>query len=95
MGRFIWIISMFSLIDNGCISIVLLWLLLTGLFWIFFSLQGLYKDNSRNLVMFKAVLKKNRDGSKGSKKDSGMWKIRRKNCKLGSRKQINTPYLKV
>lgn len=23
--------------------------------------------------MFKAVLKKNRDGSKGSKKDSGMW----------------------
>lgn len=26
--------------------------------------------------MFKAVLKKNRDGGKGSKKDSGMWNIK-------------------
>lgn len=39
--------------------------------------QGLYREDSRNLVMFKAVLKKNRDGGKGSKKDTGMWKIRR------------------
>ncbi|GLD52065.1 protein TANC1 isoform X1, partial [Lates japonicus] len=33
--------------------------------------QGLYREDSRNLAMFKAVLKKNRDGGKGSKKDSG------------------------
>lgn len=26
--------------------------------------------------MFKAVLKKNRDGGKGNKKDSGMWNIK-------------------
>lgn len=31
--------------------------------------------------MFKAVLKKNRDGGKGSKKDSGMCSVRRKNNK--------------
>ncbi|KAI3356188.1 hypothetical protein L3Q82_017446, partial [Scortum barcoo] len=32
---------------------------------------GPYRGISRNLAMFKAVLKKNRDGGKGSKKDSG------------------------
>lgn len=42
--------------------------------------------------MFKAVLKKNRDGGKGSKKDSGMWNIRRKNSELDFREQIpHTP----
>lgn len=45
---------------------------------VYFSSKGCYADDSNNLAMFKAVLKKNRDGGKGSKKDSGMWKIRRK-----------------
>ena len=51
--------------------------------------QGPDREDSKNLAMFKAVLKKNRDRGKGSKKDSGMWKIRRKN-----RRQTNTSYPK-
>lgn len=58
--------------DNGCIIC-----LADYIFGILFS-KGCYADDSNNLAMFKAVLKKNRDGGKGSKKDSGMWKIRRK-----------------
>lgn len=41
----------------------------------FFSPKGCDAYQSNNLAMFKAVLKKNRDGGKGSKKDSGMWKV--------------------
>ncbi|KAI4805327.1 hypothetical protein KUCAC02_009950 [Chaenocephalus aceratus] len=33
--------------------------------------EGPFREASGNLAMFKAVLKKNRDGGKGSKKDSG------------------------
>lgn len=40
--------------------------------------QGPCRDDSKHLAMFKAVLKKSRDGSKGSKKDSGTWTIARK-----------------
>ncbi|KAK1902826.1 Protein TANC1, partial [Dissostichus eleginoides] len=35
------------------------------------SLTGPFREASGKLAMFKAVLKKNRDGGKGSKKDSG------------------------
>lgn len=41
------------------------------LFWCISPPQGPYRDDSNHLAMFKAVLKKNRDGSKGGKKDSG------------------------
>lgn len=44
-----------------------------------FSVQGLNdNEDSKNLTMFKAVLKKSRDGGKGSKKESGMCNIRQK-----------------
>ena len=39
--------------------------------------------------MFKAVLKKNRDGGKGSKKDSGLCNIRKKN-QMGCQ-EMDTP----
>lgn len=38
--------------------------------------------------MFKAVLKKSRDGGKGNKKDSGMWMIRWKNRTFSVREVI-------
>lgn len=43
--------------------------------FLFFSAKGCDTYQSNNLAMFKAVLKKNRDGGKGIKKDSGMWKV--------------------
>ncbi|KAI9530417.1 hypothetical protein NQZ68_004435 [Dissostichus eleginoides] len=36
------------------------------------SLTGPFREASGKLAMFKAVLKKNRDGGKGSKKDSDL-----------------------
>lgn len=61
-------------------------------FFSFLPPQGPYRDYSNNLAMFKAVLKKNRDGGKGSKKDSGMWKIWRTNRKFGFREEVpHTP----
>lgn len=45
----------------------------------FFPLKSCDASHSNNLAMFKAVLKKNRDGAKGSKKDSGMLKVWGKN----------------
>lgn len=33
--------------------------------------QEFFREDSRKRVMFKAVLKKSRDGGKGSKKESG------------------------
>lgn len=58
-----------ALVATGCI---LLCLWVTGFSGVFPPPQGPYRDDSNHLAMFKAVLKKNRDGSKGGKKDSGM-----------------------
>lgn len=41
----------------------------------FFPPKGCDVYHSNNLAMFKAVLKKNRDGAKGSKKDPGMLRV--------------------
>lgn len=74
--------------ESRWISVLLSSLGVTEIFWFTFP-QGPDREDSKNLAMFKAVLKKNRDGGKGSKKDSGMWKIRRK-----YRKQTSTSYPK-